>query len=673
MGRTFTESPFPDNGITCRDVLAQIAEACGCYARITADGKVKMVWYTDHMEDYVVNGDEEFSIYVMELDLITNPSLKMKWVDLEGIKWQELKYMLWGELEGWEQPFKVLALRVKMMEDDIGVIIPSSMNRNVYLIVDNQLLATSNATEETNYLYPLYTRLADFGAYIPASIKCVGNWLVEPGDIISAEVGKNNFIRLPIFTRTLKWNGACTDAYEATGNLNREIVSPSNYQTMISRGRYHIFRNDINELYSEINNPTTGLSTRISQAEGDITLLASSKATTYIGNTAPTGTTDVPLVEGDLWVDSANNNKLHRYNGSSWVACEFSDPDKYTVQSGIDITASGVTVSGGKYIKIESGGVFDVQSTNFSISSANKRMVCGGNSFDTTGFLNTDSNNRIVFFGSNSSIDPNWKGGVTAYANSDSSGTVVLFASPSDSNSIAGLTVECKKINTYYWSYAYMQTWNQYSRRILGNSTYNFTDAYISRLYGQRAVTSVGGIDYYGYFIEMNLNIGSDTPSSYGNATITYSCTANARDTIDMMCQYSQSGGGGWAYLNIWGKLKMATGFIAEFNDIYVNREYYNYAPTSRSSREIKHGIEDMESVGDRLDALKPVTYIFDDDETEKRRPGLIYEDTVEVMPEICTDDESNKGISYTELIPMLLKEIQDLRARVKTLEEREV
>ena len=38
-------------------------------------------------------------------------------------------------------------------------------------------------------------------------------------------------------------------------------------------------------------------------------------------------------------------------------------------------------------------------------------------------------------------------------------------------------------------------------------------------------------------------------------------------------------------------------------------------------------------------------------------------------MPEICTGDESNKAISYTELIPMLLKEIQDLRARVKTLE----
>ena len=48
---------------------------------------------------------------------------------------------------------------------------------------------------------------------------------------------------------------------------------------------------------------------------------------------------------------------------------------------------------------------------------------------------------------------------------------------------------------------------------------------------------------------------------------------------------------------------------------------------------------------------------------------GLIYEDTIEIMPEICIQDEANKAISYVELIPALLKEIQDLRKRVAELE----
>lgn len=90
------------------------------------------------------------------------------------------------------------------------------------------------------------------------------------------------------------------------------------------------------------------------------------------------------------------------------------------------------------------------------------------------------------------------------------------------------------------------------------------------------------------------------------------------------------------------------------------------------SSKEIKHLIQPMEPVGEKLDRLQPVTFVYDDDPEEKVRAGLIYEDTVEVMPEICTGDESNKAISYMELVPMLLKEIQDLRARVKALEERE-
>jgi hypothetical protein len=55
----------------------------------------------------------------------------------------------------------------------------------------------------------------------------------------------------------------------------------------------------------------------------------------------------------------------------------------------------------------------------------------------------------------------------------------------------------------------------------------------------------------------------------------------------------------------------------------------------------------------------------------EKVRYGLIYEETEEIMPEICTKREENKAINYMELIPVLLKEIQELRKRVGELERR--
>jgi hypothetical protein len=99
------------------------------------------------------------------------------------------------------------------------------------------------------------------------------------------------------------------------------------------------------------------------------------------------------------------------------------------------------------------------------------------------------------------------------------------------------------------------------------------------------------------------------------------------------------------------------------------NLNYTNMA--QQSSMDVKHDIQDMPSMGERLDALHPITFVYDDDEEERKRYGLIYEDTVEVLPEICTEREGNKAISYVELIPMLLKEIQELRGRVSELERR--
>lgn len=99
--------------------------------------------------------------------------------------------------------------------------------------------------------------------------------------------------------------------------------------------------------------------------------------------------------------------------------------------------------------------------------------------------------------------------------------------------------------------------------------------------------------------------------------------------------------------------------------DIYVLNTY------QRSSRYYKSDIRKMESVGEKLDRLEPVTFRYRNESEAKRRAGLIYEDTVNVMPEICSKDDKTRAINYIELIPMLLKEIQDLRARVKALEER--
>lgn len=94
-----------------------------------------------------------------------------------------------------------------------------------------------------------------------------------------------------------------------------------------------------------------------------------------------------------------------------------------------------------------------------------------------------------------------------------------------------------------------------------------------------------------------------------------------------------------------------------------------------QSSRNLKKNIKQIKSTGEIIDQLRPVSYQYKNDKENKKRFGLIWEETVEVLPEICVgkaeDQDEIKGVQYIELIPILLKEIQDLRKRVAELERR--
>lgn len=132
----------------------------------------------------------------------------------------------------------------------------------------------------------------------------------------------------------------------------------------------------------------------------------------------------------------------------------------------------------------------------------------------------------------------------------------------------------------------------------------------------------------------------------------------------------------------LWGGVEDSTAmesnagafWISKGATIGCNTLQYINTPSQRSSRDVKHDIKPIEPCGDRLDQLTPVSFKYNIDPDGPTHYGLIYEDTVEAMPEICNEtDAGTKVISYIDMIPFLLKEIQDLRARVAQLEAKEV
>ena len=588
MSRSYTALPFDNNGILCRDIIAYIAEACGCYARINSSGHIVMTWFHDHMDDYNVGRSHEFDIYISEIDYITNNSLKKTWADLEGFTWEQLSDYLWGEMEGMEQPFKIHALNVRQMEEDSGVLIPPNADRNIYLIVDNPFLKTANSTEETDYLVPIYNRLIAFDTYIPSTVECVGNWLVEPGDVISVETNAGSHIRMPIFVRQLHWNGSCTDVYEVTGNIERETVSPYNNTKMVQGGRMHIVRQTVDESYEKIQDELGNYSTRQQTAQA-ISLAVASKPDIIYSATQPSTT---GLAKGTIWVDtsvisgtSTPKNIWKKWNGTTWD--DVTDNTVYERQSGITIDANGVSITGSKQVSITSGGSLDVDATNFKIDSTNKYVKTG-----------------------------NWK-------------------------------LESRGLIAEY----YNSTQQTNCMLMYGRTGIPFPTQDIPIVYSLSQVLSTINSKYGGSF-----SFGIRQPGTTID-DISFDITAlNGLNPprVNVSATYLLNG----SSTNISGTLGSSKNTWTVYGTL-----------ASNSSKYVKHGIQRMMSVGEKLDKLTPVTFIYDYDTSEKEQMGLIYEDTIEIMPEICIQDEANKAISYVELIPALLKEIQDLRKRVAELE----
>jgi hypothetical protein len=98
-----------------------------------------------------------------------------------------------------------------------------------------------------------------------------------------------------------------------------------------------------------------------------------------------------------------------------------------------------------------------------------------------------------------------------------------------------------------------------------------------------------------------------------------------------------------------------------------VNATSYN----TSSDYRIKENITQLDSKF-VVDNLNPVTYL--NKKSEKQDIGLIAHELQEIYPELVNgekDGEQIQSVNYIGLIPILIKEIQVLKERVKIIEER--
>ena len=95
-----------------------------------------------------------------------------------------------------------------------------------------------------------------------------------------------------------------------------------------------------------------------------------------------------------------------------------------------------------------------------------------------------------------------------------------------------------------------------------------------------------------------------------------------------------------------------------------------NTSWTANSDERLKNITGNIENAIDSLLTLRTVKYSWKKDTSEKVNLGLIAQDVQKVFPEVIdTNADEMLGVRYQELVPVLVKAIQELSAKVSALE----
>ena len=267
MDMEFTSITFPNNtyvpgnvleGETSgRNLLAYIAQAAGCFARMDRNGRLELKSYTAadaplSLDDYFTVKEAGFSVPV------------------------------------------VTELTVRAEEDDVGRTIGEPGVR--YVITGNPLLYRLNSMSD--YAPIMQTILEGMGArpYAPMEIEARGNPAVQAGDILTAALRDGRTAALPVMTHTLTYNGGLRDTLASTGK-----AAEAGEQ-----------KGAIGESLKALNRKSHVLETDVEHSKSVISEIVTQVP--YIGPEPP----ENPEA-GRLWQDEADPPVLREWNGSAWI------------------------------------------------------------------------------------------------------------------------------------------------------------------------------------------------------------------------------------------------------------------------------------------------------------------------------------------------------------------
>ena len=158
-----------------------------------------------------------------------------------------------------------------------------------------------------------------------------------------------------------------------------------------------------------------------------------------------------------------------------------------------------------------------------------------------------------------------------------------------------------------------------------------------------------------------NLLVGTTSNSLSGTAT---TFVVNYSGGATHGCNFNQTVSSATYYTQI--AFSTAGTVVGEIRSNNTATQY-----STSSDVRLKHDIIDAPEASSLIDAIQVRSFKWNADNSEQRY-GFVAQELVTVAPEAVSQPENPEemmGVDYSKLVPMLVKELQSLRARVAQLE----
>ncbi|MBR4906560.1 MAG: hypothetical protein IKZ44_06860 [Clostridia bacterium] len=203
-GYAFMEPPFDASEMTYRDILEYLCEANGACARFDRNGRLVFSTCFD----------------------FTTGTRNYGYSDEDGVfDYSEAEYTAQA----------VTGVTINSSVDDVGVV---SGSGNMYLISENAFLnALPDNLTAQDFADAILRNFGYSSSYIPTSLRAVGDWSLEAGDVISVTFAGTTRL-IPVMQQQLTWIGGSVIAtISATGDETMPKMASKSIRRTIQQNR----------------------------------------------------------------------------------------------------------------------------------------------------------------------------------------------------------------------------------------------------------------------------------------------------------------------------------------------------------------------------------------------------------------------------------------------------